>query len=177
MISDKKVNVLSVSVVIITICSLFSCFWALSPSFAGKSYAVKESAVWDVKFDSVSTIALENNSMSTLKEPNIVLNSVNYSMRLNKATGYGQFIFNIKNNGNIDVKVKEIVVTGIEGYEDNVTVKVDNLRIGDVIKSKTDLNNIKVITSYNKQYYDQNNIEQVIDLKNINVTIELEKVE
>ena len=117
-------------------------FWALSPSYAGKSYAVKESVVWDIKFDSVSTIVLENNSMSTLKEPNIVQNSINYSMRLNKATGYGQFIFNIKNNGNIDVKVKEIVVTGIEGYEDNVNVKVDNLRIGDVIKSKTDLNNI-----------------------------------
>lgn len=173
----KKVTSIIGITVIVSLFSLSLSFGALSKSNALTGVSVENRAVWKANIEKASTIAVDDNNVIVLKEPEISGNLIKYSIVLNRVTNYGQFQFNIKNDGNINARVKNIKIDGIDDYKQYVDVSLVNLKVGDVIKEGTLLNNIKVITVYKKQAYDENMMPKEIKLDNINIKIEFEKID
>ena len=59
-------------------------------------------------------------------------------------------------------------MTGLEGYQDNVTVTIQELNAGDVILPASNIN-VKVSTDYKKKYTSEDGDD--INLNNIKIVI------
>lgn len=141
----------------------------------GVSYKVEKKL--NVKIDELSTMALNDEGIMVLREPNLVDNKINYSMVLNYLNSYGQFQFSINNKGKTDIRVSNIIIEGLNENSEFVEVKIDNLKVGDIIKTESLYNNVKVVTTYKKQYFDSSFTPQSITLNNVSISIEFEMVE
>lgn len=112
-----------------------------------------------------------NNSINTSifsKEPRIDNNSVVYGVSLLEVGAHSQFYFTLSNNGTEDVIIDSINITGLEGYQDNVVVTVQELNAGDVILPGSKIN-VKVTTDYKKKYTSEESDD--INLNNIKIVI------
>lgn len=175
MIQIKRVTFITVLVVVIAICSLFMSFSALNTSNSLSGVAVVNKENWDISIDNVSTVAVDSSAVMILKEPVVDNTKISYSLRMNQEHGYGQFSFDLKNLGNVNAKIKDIKITGMEGYEEYIDVTISDIKVGDSIKAETIISNIKVVTTYKRQLFDEMIIPQAIILDSINIEIELEK--
>ena len=172
----RKITTIILVAVVISIFSLFSCFGVLGLSNSLKGTSVLKEDIWSVDIENISTLAVDDVNNTILKQPVGKDYNIRYALKLNRVNNYGQFQFDIKNEGNVSAKVKSIEVDGIEEYGDYVDVSVVNLSEGDVIKAGTLVNNIKVVTMYKEQLYDENMLPQYINLDNINIKVEFEKL-
>lgn len=172
----RKGTVLTVLAVMISIISLVTCFNVLGISNAYQGTSIQEKKVWSVKIDSISDLAMDQGAIEVLKEPVFNKFKINYGVKLIKPNSNAQFEFVIKNDGNIDAKVKDIQITGLEKYKQFVDISFVNLTVGDVIKHDS-IVSIKVILNYHTQLYDNVLNPQEILLNNIDIDIKLEKIE
>lgn len=172
----KKVTMITGIAIFLSVFSLSLSFGALGTSNALHGASIEKKEVWDIKYDNISTIVVDDNYVKVLKEPVVNGEVITYSISLSTTNNYGQFQFDIKNDGNVDAKVTNIIVDGIRDYEKYISVSLTDLEIGDVIKAGTLKHNVKVITTYQDQFYDANMWPQSIDLENITIEIQFEKV-
>lgn len=162
---------------LISLFSLSLSFGALGTSNAMKGTAIKNKEVWSINVKNVSTIVAGDDDVNVVHEPVINGNAINYSMVLCHENEYGQFKFNIVNDGNIDAKIKKINIVGLDDYKPYVDVSLGNLNVGDVIEDDSTLKNIKVVTTYKNQMYDDDMVPQEINLNNVSIDIEFEKID
>jgi hypothetical protein len=172
----KKITVVTVFAILISFFSLSVSIGALGTANAFKGSSIENKKIWEVNIRDISTMAVSSNYVSISKEPSMIDNAINYSLTLSNVNDYAQFQFNINNSGNIGAKVKNIVISGLEEYEQYVDVSISNIAVGDLILPET-ISNIVVVTSYKEQLYDVNMWPQVISLENINILIEFESIE
>lgn len=163
--------------VLISLFSLSLSFGALGTSNALKGTAIKNKKVWSVNIKNISTIAAGNEDVNVVHEPVVNGNVINYSMVLGHENEYGQFKFNIVNDGNIDARIKKINIVGLDDYESYVDVSLSNLSVGDIIEDDSMLKNIKVVTTYKNQMYNDDMISQEINLNDVNIEIEFERID
>ncbi len=171
----KKATMITGVAILVSVFSLALSFGFLGTSNASKGISVEEKEIWKVNVSDVSTIAVGNTNIIIDKEPFVNDNKITYGMKLSNVNDYGQFQFEIKNDGNVDAKVANINITGIEGLEQYIDINITNLEKGTVIEKGTLHSNIKVITTYKNQMIDENMLSQSIDLKNISIEVEFEK--
>lgn len=169
----KKVTVLAI---FFAVFSLTFSVVAFNQSSSSQGVGVSNREVWNVHVDNLSTIASDTMNVVVLNEPELMDNKIVYGINLNRVSGYGQFIFNIFNEGTVDAKVKNIKVTGIDDYKDYIDVSFKNLNIGDVIGKGKLLSNIKVITTYKNGLYNDDMSVKNIELNDIGIEIEFERV-
>lgn len=170
----KKVTMVTSIAILISFFSLSLSFSALGTTNALKGVSTENKEVWNIDIVDISTMALESNEIQVIKEPSMVEGAINYALSLNKVLDYAQFQFNIQNDGNVPAVVKNVTISGLEGYEQYIDVTLEDLNIGDVIEADT-FKSVTVLTSYKEQMYDINLLPQSIDLNNVNLVIELEK--
>ena len=173
----KKITMIIGVAVIVSLFSLTLSVGLLGISNASKGFSVEKKEVWSVNIDEVSSIAVDSNTINIMNEPTIVGNTISYSLKLKKVNDFGQFQISIENDGNVRAKVVDIVIKGYEGYENNIDISLKNLNIGDIIETETLLNNIKVVTTYKEQLYDENMIPQEITLNNLSIEIVFEQID
>lgn len=174
--STKKSTAFTLLALLVSIISLGSCFTVLGVSNSVHGVSVEEKKEWDVKIDGLSNIAMDVDAIGVLKEPVLDKFKMNYGVRLVRAASTAQFEFLIKNEGDFDAEVTDIKVTGIENYTNFVDVSFVDLAVGDVI-SKESFVAVKVITNYHTQMSDMYLNPQEIFLDNINIEINLQKIE
>ncbi len=172
----RKGTILTVLAVMISTISLVTCFNILSISNAYQGTSIKEKKVWDLRIDNVSELAMDIGAIEVLKEPTFDKFKANYGVKLIRPNSNAQFEFTLKNDGNIDAKITDIKITGIESYKNFVDISFVNLAVGDVIKEQS-ITSVKVILKYHTQKFDEELNPQEILLNNINIDIKLEKIE
>ena len=121
----KKSTRLSLCAVVVSVLSLVSCFSVLGISNSFKGTSIKENREWNVYIDSLSIMNRDEELVELIKEPTVDKYKVSYGVKLNKARSNSQFEFTIRNDGNIDAEISEIIVTGIDQYSDYVKVKTE----------------------------------------------------
>ncbi len=173
----KNITTIMGMAVFISLFSLSLSFGALGTSNALKGTAIENEEVWSVNIENISTIAAGNENVNVAHEPVLNGNSINYSIVLSRENDYGQFKFNIVNDGDADAKVKKISIIGLDEYKQYIDVSLSNLSVGDIIEDESILKNVKVVTTYKNQLYDENMIPQEINLDGINIEIEFEKID
>lgn len=172
----KKGTVLTVLAVMISIISLVTCFNVLGISNAYQGTSIQEKKVWNIKIDTLSELAMDQGAIEVINKPTFNKFKINYGVKLIKSNSNAQLEFVIKNDGNIDAKVKDIKITGIEKYKQFVDISFVNIAVGDVIKQQS-IVSVKVILSYHTQLFDSELNPQEILLNDIDIDIDLEKIE
>jgi hypothetical protein len=152
-----------------------SCFGVLGVTNSVQGISIQEKKEWKVIISDVSKLAMDQGAMEVIHEPSFDKYKVNYGLKFINV-GHSQFEFTIKNDGDIDAIVNDIKVNGIDNYQNNIEVTLTELKIGDVIKANSMIQ-VKVLTDYNLQLIDENMIPQLINLENIEIDIDLKKVE
>lgn len=172
----KKSTLITTLAVVFSVISLVTAFGVLgiSNSIQGISTPKKEN--WNVIINEVSDIVMDEGAIEVLNKPSVKVHKLSYGLKLNSAQSTAQFAFTISNEGNVDAIVKDIKINGIKDYENNLNINLSELKIGDTIKAGTMLQ-VKVITNYLVQVNDELMIPKIINLDNIEIDIELEKVE
>lgn len=170
----SKITILTILISFVMICSFIVSFGALgtSQSLYGVSMEYQEN--WKISFDNISTLAISDDTVLVTRNPSVSGNTINYALQFKQVGGYSQFQFEIRNDGNVAAKVKKIEVLGLEEYDENVSVSFVNLNEGDIIESDGILSNIKVITKYDNQYYNEESEIDYVTLNNIEINIEFE---
>lgn len=171
----KRSTFITTLAVITTIISLVSCFGVLGVTNSVQGISIQEKKEWKVIISDVSKLAMDQGAMEVIHEPSFDKYKVNYGLKFINV-GHSQFEFTIKNDGDIDAIVNDIKVNGIDNYQNNIEVTLTELKIGDVIKANSMIQ-VKVLTDYNLQLIDENMIPQLINLENIEIDIDLKKVE
>ena len=171
----KNGTMVTMLAIVISVFSLISSFGLLGISNSVKGMSIKEEKKWNVSIDQVSELATDSESVEVIKEPAFSNFNANYGIKFNDV-GSSQFEFLIKNEGNTDALVSDVVVTGLEDYGNYVETEFVNLNVGDVIKKESFIC-VKVITNCHTQLYDYNLMEQDIIADNIGIDIKLEKME
>lgn len=172
----RKSTLITTLAVICSVISLVSCFGVLGISNSIQGVSIEEKENWNVIIDEVTDIVMDEGSIEVIKEPSFNNYKVSYGIRLNKAESVAQFAFTIKNEGNVDAMVKNIKISGIDSYKDNLSISLSEIKVGDTIKAGTMIQ-VKVISNYLKQVNDEQLIPQIITLDNIEIDIDLEKIE
>ncbi len=172
----KRSTFITTLAVIFSVISLVSCFGVLGISNSIQGVSIKEEEIWEVVLDNVTEIVMDEYAIEVLKQPSLDKYKINYGIRLNRAQSTAQFAFIVKNEGNVDAVVKDIKITGINGYENNLKVTLTNLAIGDVINAES-MVQVKVVNNYDVELNDEMLVPQIINLDNIEIDIDLEKVE
>ena len=171
----KRSTVVTMSAIVIAVFSLISSFGLLGISNSVKGMSIQEKEEWNVSIDEVSSLATDNETVEVIKEPEFKKFNANYGVKFGNV-GSSQFEFLIKNEGNTDALVSDVVITGLEEYGNYIKTEFVNLNVGDVIEKESFIC-VKVITNCHTQLYDYNLVEQDIVLDNIGIDIKLEKVE
>ncbi len=177
MSQSKKVTFIATLAVLISLSSLLVCFGFLETSNSLKGVSREIKSNWDVQVSGISILVSNNNSISQMNGPTIIEDKIKYGIRLNEAGGFAQFHFDIVNHGDIDAKIKDIRINGLNEYNKYVSVELASIKEGDIIKSQSRLSNIEVLTKYNHQITDELMIPKIVDLNDISIEIEFEKVE
>lgn len=172
----KKSTLITTLAVIFSVISLVSAFGVLGISNSIQGISIEEKENWNVIINEVSDIVMDEGAIEVLNKPSVKVHKLHYGLKLNSAQSTAQFAFTINNEGNVDAIVKDIKINGINGYENNLNVSLSELKIGDTIKAGTMLQ-VKVITNYLVQVNDELMVPKIINLDNIEIDIELEKVE
>ncbi len=172
----KRSTFITTLAVIFSVISLVSCFGVLGISNSIQGVSIEEKEIWKVVLDDVTEIVMDEYAIEVLKQPSLDKYKINYGIRLNRAQSTAQFAFVVKNEGNVDAVVKDIKITGINGYENNLKVTLTNLAIGDVINAES-MVQVKVVNNYDVELNDEMLVPQIINLDNIEIDIDLEKVE
>lgn len=175
--SIKKGTFTLVLAIIVSILSVMSSYTAYSYMEESVRVSHEINNTLDVEISDVSTIALNDEGITVLKEPSITNGKINYSLLLEYLDSYSQFQFSVTNHSDFDVRVASINIEGLDNNSEYVTVELANLKVGDIIEAGVLLNDVKVITTYSKQYFDTSFIPQSIKLDNIDVSIEFEIIE
>ena len=89
---------------------------------------------------------------------------------------FSQFEFTIRNDGNLDAEISEIIITGVDQYKDYVKVNLSDIENGTKLKEKSSIV-VKVLTDYVIQYSDENFVPQVIELDDISIEFKIRKLE
>ncbi len=172
----KKSTRLSLCAVVVAVLSLVSCFSVLGISNSFKGTSIKENREWNVYIDSLSTMNRDEGLVELIKEPTVDKYKVSYGVKLNKARSNSQFEFTIRNDGNIDAEISEIIVTGVDQYSDYVKVTLSDVENGTILEEKSSIV-VKVLTDYVIQYSDENFVPQVIELDDISIEFKIKKLE
>ncbi len=170
----SKITVLTVLISFVMICSFIVSFGALgtSQSLYGVSMEYQEN--WKISFDNISTMAISDDNVLVTRNPSENGKTINYALQLKQVGSYSQFQFEIRNDGNVSAKVKKIEILGLDAYDENVSVSIVNLNVGDIVESDGILTNIKVITKYDNQYYSEESEIDYVTLNNVEINIEFE---
>lgn len=171
----RKGTLITTLAIIITMVSVVSCFGVLGVTNSVQGISIQENKQWKVTFSDLSKIAMDQGAIEVLKEPNVDKYKINYGLKLINV-GNAQFEFTIKNEGNVDTVVKDIKINGIDEYKNYLSINFTELKVGDVIKANS-IVQVKVMTEYKVQLIDDNMIPQLINLENIEIDIDLEKIE
>ena len=172
----KKSTLITTLAVVFSVISLVTAFSVLGISNSIQGISIEEKKIWKLEIDNVSKLAMDEGAIEVLKEPSFDRFNVNYGIKLNRAQSVAQFEFTIKNEGNIDALVKKININGIGDYTKYITVNFFDFKEGDVIKAGSMIQ-VKVITNYLEQVNNELLIPQIVNLDNIDIDIELEKIE
>lgn len=171
----KKSTLITTLAVIISVLSLVSAFGVLGITNSVQGVSIEEKKTWKLEINNLSKLAMDVGSIEVIKEPSCDKFKLSYGLKLINI-GISQFEFTIKNSGNIDTVVNDIIINGIDQYKDYLNITFSELKVGDVIKSNS-LVQVKVISEYKKQLVDENMIPQLINLDNIEIDIDLRRIE
>ncbi len=171
---NKKCTLFSVIGIFVAFVSLVTSLSAMGTSMAGNGVAMENKGVYDIKIDNVSEI-FSDEEIEVIKSPESKENMISYGVKLKNIDSTTQVQFDIENKGNVNAKVKNVKINGIENYKDNVDVKVLGLNVGDVIDAEIKNLGVKVITQYKNPVIDENGMFSSVILDNINVEIEFDK--
>ena len=165
---SKRNTILIIIIFIIAISSLIMSIYSARKADNGRGVATLNVTKFSCELSDIRDF---NNSINTsifLKEPRIDNNSIVYGVSLLEVGAHSQFYFTLSNKGTEEVVIDSINVTGLEGYQDNVTVTIQELNAGDVILPASNIN-VKVSTDYKKKYTSEDGDD--INLNNIKIVI------
>ena len=125
--------------------------------------------IYEIILSNVHDVKTSNESVTFKQQP--MINGSSLSPESNVS-----FKFDIENLGNINSKIKEIKLSGLENYEKNVSYKISNLKEKDRIKRESKIADNEFILSYDQALLDDSGNPINLELDNLVLTIELEQV-
>lgn len=172
----NKITTFTIMGIFVAIISLFTCVSVFGTSNANQGIALENIEVYDVKINDISDIYFEDGTVEIIKTANIDdKNIINYGVLLKEIDKYSQFQFDIENKGNIDIKIKNIIISGYEEYKDYVDIEVVGINVGDIVEKSSVISGVKVVTTYRNPMYTENDFIRFIELNNIKISIEFDK--
>ena len=131
---------------------------------------------YDIKLDNIHSKKTSNKDITYKLAPTITGNEISFSVSNLIYNNNVSFKFDIKNEGTVKVKVKSIKVTGLDKYEKSLTYELSNIKVGDVIKSDSVIKDNEFILKYKQAILDEQGQNMNLELDNIVLAIEFEKV-
>ena len=132
--------------------------------------------IYEIILSNIHEVKTTNESVSFKQQPVINGKEIYFSISSLSPGSNASFKFDIENLGNINSKIKEIKLSGLENYEKNVSYKISNLKEKDRIKKESKIADNEFILSYDQALLDDSGNPINLDLDNLVLTIELEQV-
>ena len=171
---SKKISIIALVAIMASTFSLFVSYASLTSTLEinnGKAIVTEEvEEKIDVKIANLYKESVSVDGDSFREGLLYSNNKMTFGVSLSQVGSSAEYYFDIRNDGNKDATVAEIKVSGLEKYLDYVTLTMEGLEVGDIINASSQIKNIKVLLTYNNQYYEEN-IPVGLVLDNVNVEI------
>ena len=168
---------------IITILSMIVAVFSLGIGYSAYNINNEESGIatvikdiYDIKIDNINSELTSNENITFKEKPVSTYNEVFFSVANLIHENNISYKFDIINSGNIDIEIENIELKGIDNYKDNITFKIDNLKIGDIIKGEEQVKDNTFTLTYTNPIYDKYNNLMVVDLDNLKLIITFKPV-
>ncbi len=164
----RKLNVFTVSAIVIGMLSFALVFNSLTPSYSAKKEIVEE---FSYELRDVSDVIFSNETVVE-KSPTIDNNTINFRVNLKGKDDYFQFFFDILNASVRTGTVKDIKIIGLKN-DDKVRISIIGIKKGDIIEGSRYIDNVKVAVECLEDNYDNNgNLQPLIE--DISIIIEID---
>jgi len=174
MSQSKKVTILAIMAVIIAAFSLLFSFTSLNNVDVESGIAARKIEDFDVDIDLVNDFYISEDNTLWLEEPNIDNEEISFGISLYNLNSKGQFSFNVENKGDIDAKLKAIVIEGLDDYNDYLDYSIIGLSVGDIIEA-TKIYTCKFVIAYKEVNVDEEGNVKTINLNNVKIRLEFGK--
>lgn len=171
---ERRIRTFQILGLIIALSSLTLSIGTLTTTYAYTGIATVSKEKYEVTIKDVTDFFEDGENITIVKNPIIVKNDITYGLSLGQVNEYTKFQFNVDNTGNVNAKVKEINITGLEAYQDNIEISIKGLEVNQIIEPNA-IQKVDVITTYKNPLFDENENIMPIALNEININIELEK--
>lgn len=169
----RKITILALFAVVFSSVSLFVSYSSLDIKMNGNGVAQQVVNETNFHIDKVYGKEFFVEEDYFTKEPVILDNyTIDFGVNLNQVNSFANFYFDLSNTGTKDCIIKNIIIEGIEEYNNLVKVEIDGIQIGSYIPGNSNVNNVKVSVKYVNAKYDTE-VEQNIVLDNLKIIIEL----
>lgn len=174
MSQSKKVTILAIVAVIISIFSLIISFISLNMVDARSGLAVLKADSFVVTLDSVKDFYITEDNTFWIKEPSLNNGEVNFGISLHEVNSKGQFSFIIANKSDVNAKLNDIIIEGLDNYKDYIDYSITGLSVGDEIEA-TKLYPCKFVITYKEAYVNEEGIINSINLDDVKIKFEFGK--
>lgn len=141
---------------------------------SGKAIAIENE--YDIKLDNIKDINSSLNTILFKEDPNIIGNTINFSLSSMVPNNQVSFKFDLYNESIIPTKIKSITLKGIDNYLSNLEYGVTNIAVGDVIKGETKLLDNTFTLIYKEAVKDEYGNPLNLNLNNLSLVIEFEQI-
>lgn len=170
----RKIQVLAVLALMIATMSLLVGFSSLNAQFELAGTANIKNNKWNVQIGSISNVQSTNAAYASFtNEPEININNskqIDFGIMMNQPGQMLSFKFSITNKGSVNAKVSDIVLSGLNGYENYITYKLEGISVDTVIAAGETIENVTVTVTYNPAM-DGSVLETGIKLDNLSVFV------
>lgn len=171
----KKVTLLVKVGILLVLLSFVGSVVTIDATYSEVGTARVMEKKYDIHFENLTDIVLENENIEIIKKPEICNNDgVSFGILLKNVNAQANFDFNIVNRGNVKAVVKKVKVTGIDKYKDYLDFEVVGVESLQTINVQESIK-VSVIVTYKKELLDVNSVLLEIPLENVNILVELEE--
>lgn len=170
----RKIQVLAVLALMIATMSLLVGFSSLNAQLELAGTANIKNNKWNVQVGSISNVQSTNSAYASfINQPTVNINNskqIDFGIMMNQPGQMLSFKFSIVNKGTTDAKVSDIVLSGLNGYENYVTFNLEGISVDTIIAAGETVENVTVTVTYNPAP-DGTLLENGISLNNLSVFV------
>lgn len=170
----KRIRTYQILGVIIALSSLILSIGTLTTTYAYTGMATISKEKYNVEIKDVTDPFSDGKNIKILKNPKIMNDKIIYGVLLSETNDYTKFQFTIENTGNVNAKINEINITGLEEFKDYIDIQILGLPENKIIAENT-IAKIDVITTYKNALRNEEGTILPITLNEISVNAVLEK--
>lgn len=170
--SKRKIKVITILSVFVAILSLGIGYSSMVTNEKESGVSTRIENIYDIKLDNINEAIASKEEIEYSVKPVIVGNEIDFSLKNFIYDNSISFKFDIINNGNVDVEIKNIELEGIEAYANNLEYSMSNIQVGDIIKGNANIKDNTFVLKYKDPIYDKYNNLINIDLDKLVLKIE-----